>query len=161
MKISIVESEIKEAITNHIMNQMVIREGMRIDIDIAATRGEDGFTAEIKIVPQERTTASLVQTEPEKKAIATTEAPAAKRTYTRLAADTTTTTGAAPAPATVVAQAIAAPAATVAEVVEKVADTPFSNESVLVTATAEVAAATEMPAPKKSLFGNLPAPRNS
>lgn len=161
MKISIVESEIKEAITNHIMSQMVIREGMRIDIDIAATRGEDGFTAEIKIVPQERTGAVLVQVEPEKKPAVTAEAPAVKRTYTRLAADTATAIGAAPAPAVVATQAIAVPATVMTGVVEKVADTPTSNENVLVTATAEIAAATEMPAPKKSLFGNLPAPRNS
>lgn len=49
MKITIVQSEIEQAITNYINEQVNVRPGQKIEIDLAATRGSQGFTAEINI----------------------------------------------------------------------------------------------------------------
>jgi len=51
MKITIVESEIQEAIRAHIERQITVKEGMEITMEIRATRGEDGFIANIDISP--------------------------------------------------------------------------------------------------------------
>lgn len=51
MQIIIVQAEIEQAIRNHILSQINIREGMEIDIDLRATRGEAGFQATINITP--------------------------------------------------------------------------------------------------------------
>jgi outer membrane biosynthesis protein TonB len=51
MQIIIVEAEIKQAIKDLILNQMSIKEGMDVEIDLKATRGEAGFMATIDIVP--------------------------------------------------------------------------------------------------------------
>ncbi len=51
MQIIIVQTEIEEAIRAHINRQINVREGMRIDIDLSATRGPEGFKATIDIVP--------------------------------------------------------------------------------------------------------------
>ena len=50
MQITIAQAEIELAITDFITSQINIREGMRIDVDISATRGVNGFTAIIDIV---------------------------------------------------------------------------------------------------------------
>lgn len=50
MQIIIVQSEIETAIRNHILSLIDIKEGARIDIDLSATRGADGFKATIDIV---------------------------------------------------------------------------------------------------------------
>lgn len=52
MQIIIVQAEIEQAITAHILSQVQVREGMRIDIDLSATRGPEGFRATINIVPE-------------------------------------------------------------------------------------------------------------
>lgn len=49
MRIFLVQSEIEEAIRNFIGEQVSVAEGMAIGIKFAATRGEDGYTAEIDI----------------------------------------------------------------------------------------------------------------
>lgn len=49
MRITIVESEIKEAIVAFVASQLTIKEGQEITVDFKATRGEDGATAEISI----------------------------------------------------------------------------------------------------------------
>ncbi len=51
MQITIVQAEIETAIRNYIQEQIVVREGMKIDIDLRATRGDAGFMATIDIVP--------------------------------------------------------------------------------------------------------------
>ena len=51
MKITIVESEIQEAIRAHIERQITVKDGMEITMEIRATRGEDGFIANIDISP--------------------------------------------------------------------------------------------------------------
>jgi hypothetical protein len=50
MQIIIIQSEIEQAIRNHILAQINIKDGMRIDIDLSATRGAEGFKATIDIV---------------------------------------------------------------------------------------------------------------
>lgn len=49
MKIMIVQAEIETAIRDYILSQINIREGMSVTIELAATRGASGFTAEIDI----------------------------------------------------------------------------------------------------------------
>lgn len=51
MKIQIVQAEIEEAIRSYIGEQIAIKDGMQIAIDIRSTRGDAGFTAEIDISP--------------------------------------------------------------------------------------------------------------
>lgn len=50
MRIFLVQSEIEQAIQNYIGEQMSVSDGKAFDIKIAATRGDEGFTAEINIV---------------------------------------------------------------------------------------------------------------
>jgi hypothetical protein len=51
MQITLVQSEIEEALTNYVMSQINIKAGMKVCIDLTATRGADGFKAIIDIVP--------------------------------------------------------------------------------------------------------------
>lgn len=51
MQITLVQAEIELAIRNHIFSQLRIPAGMDIAIDLAATRGADGFKATIDISP--------------------------------------------------------------------------------------------------------------
>lgn len=53
MQITIVQSEIETAIRNYVMEQVNVKEGKRIDIDLKATRGDSGYTAEITIANQD------------------------------------------------------------------------------------------------------------
>lgn len=50
MQIIIVQAEIEAAIRNYINNQLQVKDGHRIDIELSATRGADGFKATIDIV---------------------------------------------------------------------------------------------------------------
>lgn len=50
MQITIVQVEIEEAIRNHILSLIDVKEGKRIDITLKATRGDEGATAIINIV---------------------------------------------------------------------------------------------------------------
>lgn len=51
MQITIVQTEIETAIRNYILSQITVREDQRIDIDLRATRGAEGFQAVIDIRP--------------------------------------------------------------------------------------------------------------
>ena len=51
MQITITQTEIELAITDYIKSQINVRDGMEIKIDIKATRGDQGMTAMIDIVP--------------------------------------------------------------------------------------------------------------
>ena len=57
MQITIVQSEIELAIKQYIHQQINVREGMEIEIDLKATRGEAGMQAIIDIVPASAKTA--------------------------------------------------------------------------------------------------------
>lgn len=67
MQITITEDEIKEAIRNHMLNQIHVKEDMTIEIDLKATRGDAGYTALIDISPS-RKTAAKAETKPAPKA---------------------------------------------------------------------------------------------
>lgn len=74
MQITLVQAEIEAAITNFVTSQVNIRAEMRIDVDLSATRGANGFTATIDIVHknsprkdgQKAIAVSLVPDEPTK-----------------------------------------------------------------------------------------------
>ena len=51
MQIILVQHEIETALRNHVTSLLQVREGNRIDITLKATRGEEGSTALIDIVP--------------------------------------------------------------------------------------------------------------
>lgn len=53
MQITINQTEIETAIRNHVLGLIAVRENMRIDIDLKATRKEDGYTAIIDIYPDD------------------------------------------------------------------------------------------------------------
>ena len=50
MQITLIQAEIEAAITNFVTSQVNVRPEMRIDVDLTATRGANGFTATIDIV---------------------------------------------------------------------------------------------------------------
>lgn len=50
MRIFLVQAEIEQALENYISEQMSVADGKTFNIKIAATRGDEGFTAEINIV---------------------------------------------------------------------------------------------------------------
>lgn len=52
MQITIVQTEIEQAIIAHIKNQVTVKEGMAIDVSLRATRGDEGFQALINIYPE-------------------------------------------------------------------------------------------------------------
>lgn len=52
MQITITQVEIETAIRNHVLGLIAVRENMRIDIELKATRKEDGYTAVIDITPE-------------------------------------------------------------------------------------------------------------
>lgn len=51
MRITIIQAEIEEAIKNHILGQIHIKDGMDISIELRATRGAEGMQADIDITP--------------------------------------------------------------------------------------------------------------
>ena len=58
MQITLVQTEIETAIRNYIHSQIVVKEGMKIDIILKATRGDEGTTAIIDITPEGQVPAS-------------------------------------------------------------------------------------------------------
>lgn len=62
MKITLVQAEIHEAIEAYIRSQITVNEGMKIEINLRATRGEEGTTAEIDIFPVEEEPEVQVET---------------------------------------------------------------------------------------------------
>lgn len=91
MQITIVQAEIEAAIRAYILSQINVREGMGIAIELAATRGADGFKAIIDIQP--------VQTGP----VMTGMGPSTTATTTNTAEQPTVAQS--PAPQTLSAQA--------------------------------------------------------
>lgn len=51
MQITVVQSEIEEALRRYIGSQLTVAQGMQMNIDLRAGRGTDGFTATIDIRP--------------------------------------------------------------------------------------------------------------
>ena len=85
MKITIGQSEIESAVKTYILSIMTLAEGANIDVDFSATRGPDGLTANINVLPPEVTEKAkeeqvVLTREPEK---ATGSAAEASKTATR------------------------------------------------------------------------------
>lgn len=81
MKITITQPEIHQAIEAFIRGQISINEGMKVEINLRATRGEDGATAEIDIVPD--------QPEPAPEPVKATRAPRQPKATTDATSPTT------------------------------------------------------------------------
>lgn len=66
MQISLVQTEIEQALVDFANSQIKVKEGMQIKVTMKATRGDEGFTATIDIVPVDTVeqTPSLVRTAP-------------------------------------------------------------------------------------------------
>lgn len=140
MQITIVQTEIETAIINYLRSIMDIKEGMEITMDLAATRGPEGFKATIDITdPKNGSGASSV---------VAARAPAAKTTVAVTATK----------PAVVVAKAEPQDDATQEErVTEYLAE---QETEVQPNEPTEEVATEEETAPRVSLFGGLKKPVN-
>ena len=145
MQITLIQSEIEQALKNYINDIMSVKDGMEIEIQLKATRGEEGTTAIIDIVPQKPKAARGGRT--------SGEVPAKAEPVKAAAAPAK----AEPAPAVAeaepepVAESVAEAEADDAEQVAEQAQEPAPVE-------AEQAPAEE--APRKSLFAGLSKPQN-
>ena len=144
MQITLIQSEIEQALKNYINDIMSVKDGMEIEIQLKATRGEEGTTAIIDIVPQKpkasrggRTSGEVPAKAEPVKAAAPAKAEAAQAVAE-----------AAPEP---VAESVAEAEADDAEQVAEQAQEPEVQEP----APVEVEEA-----PRKSLFAGLSKPQN-
>ena len=142
MQITLIQSEIEQALKNYINDIMSVKDGMEIEIQLKATRGEEGTTAIIDIVPQKPKASRGGRTSGEVPA----KAEPAKAAAQAVAE-------AAPEP---VAESVAEAEADDAEQVAEQAQEPEALEPAPV--EAEQAPAEE--APRKSLFAGLSKPQN-
>lgn len=75
MQITLVQAEIEQALTEYIHRQINVREGMHIEIDLAATRGQQGFTAMIDIVPDDAPPAATPVVRPAMRSVTRKDTP--------------------------------------------------------------------------------------
>lgn len=54
MQITITQPQIEEAITNYVLSMLTLKPGQELTIDLRATRGDAGYTAEIAVGPAGR-----------------------------------------------------------------------------------------------------------
>ena len=175
MQITIVQAEIEQAITDFIHRQINVREGMLIQIDLKATRGDHGFQAVIDIVdPNSATIVSAPKQEkaepeqapipePAPTVVVTPATPVVAAPITRTRVVRAAKVVPEEKPAEPVAPAAKAEAPEVQNEPEDVVVEPVEAlpEAVPEEAVQEVAAATEAPTkPRQSLFSNLPRPSN-
>lgn len=162
MQITINQAEIEEAIRDFVKKKLTVNSNQRIDIDLKATRGDEGYTAIIDVVDAEPATSNstgISQVAQEVKAERTTAAPAPKAERPKAVTKAAAPKAAAPAEAEVVEEA-SETVADEAALAEAVAEEPPFDGGTPVEAPAEPAA--EEPAkPRPSLFGGLGAPQNS
>ena len=144
MQITLIQSEIEQALKNYINDIMSVKDGMEIEIQLKATRGEEGTTAIIDIVPQKPKAARGGRTSGEVPA----KAEPAKAAAPAKAEAAQAVAEADPEP---VAESVAEAEADDAEQVAEQAQEPAPVE-------AEQAPAEE--APRKSLFAGLSKPQN-
>ena len=143
MQITLNQDEIETAIKNYVNQQVNIREGQEITIDLKAGRGENGFSATIDIVPEgtPKLITKVVKTLP-------SDLPGPGPT------PPPQTNEAAPETVQEAASEAAVPAATPVPAEEaKAADEPAAAQTEAVEEAAPEA-------PRKSLFGGLGKPRN-
>jgi hypothetical protein len=166
MQIIIVQSEIEAAIEAQIREQIVVRDDYRIDIELRATRGEDGYQAIIDIVPvnSERKAPSadtgVAATVKVTKAASAPAAPKAPKAPKAVAAPVETVVE------EVVVTEVEPPISEVAMATELAEDaTPFDGgvEVAPVEPVAEPVGGSSEPVPVKrpSLFGNMTTPTNN
>lgn len=144
MKITIVQAEIETAIADYILGQMTINDDQELAIDLSATRGADGMTAEIIVKPK-----------------ASTDAPARKKPAASTTASKPATVVKTPTPAPASTTTAAAPVAEEAQN-EMVADGP-NEENTSIAAQAEgkdEGPLDAAPVAGKSIFGSLNKPVN-
>ena len=147
MQITLIQSEIEQALKNYINDIMSVKDGMEIEIQLKATRGEEGTTAIIDIVPQKPKASRGGRT--------SGEVPA-KVEPAKAAAPAKAEPAPAVAEAEPVAESVAEAEADDAEQVAEQAQEPEVQEPAPV--EAEQAPAEE--APRKSLFAGLSKPQN-
>ena len=168
MQITIVQAEIEQAITDFIHRQINVREGMLIQIDLKATRGDHGFQAVIDIVdPNSSTIVSAPKQEKaelEQAAAPQEPAPTVAAPVTRPRVVRAAKVVPEEKPAEPVAAPVKAEAPQVQSEPEDVAVEPLEAlpEAATEEAVQKVAEVTEAPTkPRQSLFSNLPRPSNS
>lgn len=156
MQITLVQFEIEQAITNYILEQVTVKEGMQIKIDLSATRGAEGFKATIDIVPQDFVGSGVSGGTEEAASQPKVNARVEPKEETRSAPKASAAVSK-PEPK-VETKAVAQPEPEVEEAAA-VEDTPFKGDE------AEAAEEEQAEAPKEtkpaSLFAGLTRPRNN
>lgn len=168
MQIIIVQAEIEQAITAHILSQVQVREGMRIDIDLSATRGPEGFRATINIVPKDsdRQTGEP-EREPVREPAPEPEEPSKAPAPAKVTRQPRVVKAAEPAPKAV--ETVEEPAAELAEAARPEAEAPVEAEATTTgeegqggtTSTSSTTEAAPATGAGKSLFGGLKRPENA
>jgi hypothetical protein len=161
MQITLIQTEIEEAIRNYVNNQVNLKPGMRIDIELAATRGADGFKATIDIVREDSPVPEAVQEEAPAAAAevsvpAATTAPATTRKAQTRVAKPDPAVAASPIPATA-AEASTETTDATNPAAELIADAATTSAETAPAESTETRPAT----PGKSLFGGLSLPKNA
>lgn len=153
MQITLVQSEIEEALSDFVLARMTIKDGMELKIDLAATRGTSGFTANVDIVPKVEPTLEVAKkvTAARKTKAEPVPAPAVVETTK---AEQVVEQPVEAAIAEDEAAALAADAMDVNQPIPEVADEPAADGEA-------APVAEEAPAPKTSLFGGLSRPVNT
>lgn len=164
MQMILIQTEIEEAIRDYINNQVNVREGMRIDIDLSATRGPEGFKATIDIVredaPEAEPTTGLASAPTPSPTPAPAPAPAQVAKIRKAAPPKEATQPSVSKPVEI--NENATPDDVVADAQEEAAEEPAEGPA-LGGNPEDEAPAEDTPAPKptRSLFGNLTKPVNS
>jgi hypothetical protein len=162
MQITITQDEIETAIANFILSQVSVNEDMDINIDLKATRGDEGYTAVINIVPKSDSADSNVTTlVPNKEAAASTRGPGRPRGKTKeMDPEPSLKQDVEPEPEN---QEEEDAPSTGLGIAEAVAEAQQDNNPAPGEVTQEEAKAEEepAPAPKKSIFANVKKPVNS
>lgn len=169
MQITLIQTEIEEAIRDYVSRQLTVREGMRIDIELKATRGAEGYQAFIDIVdqdserkPSEEQAQDIqvpIQVQPfSVAAILENAAAAATKKVTATATRRT------PKAATVEPKPepeVEAADAAEDDGVQREDDTAGEDDTSATVGVDEDSAEEAPPAPTRSLFGGLTRPQNS
>lgn len=154
MQVTLVQSEIEQALRDFIHSQISVKEGMEIVIVLKATRGDEGTTAIIDIVKPEAGTAIVA-------AAANVAKPAVTRTVTASKNEVVKET-----PKAAVVKETPVVEEPEAKEVPVVVDEPVVEE-VKETVSTQVGGAEDEPAPERpvnkaaSLFSGLQKPKNS
>ena len=169
MKIQLVQSEIEQAISNYIRETITVNEGMSITMELRATRGAEGFQADIDIsrtADAPVATVKPVQTAPVARAATKTttvgqptSAPATKPAATPQAQPQRAAEPEEPEqlPNTEDAGAVADPE----DQVENAQEAVITTDSETTTETGSAAEAPVEAAPRRSLFAGLKKPNNA